>query len=191
MKFLILLFFLCLGCTSSDTTNSSKGENMKEETIKVLKSKEGIQIIHQNFAAACFNKTWEFIEKKELSEEDKEDMIATSYASLWHWKKRKDCTQENLSIAYWQLGRVHCLAGKAEIAREFGEKCLKVSKDLSPFCKGYAYEVLCNAAVVSKDMRTAKKYLKLAQEQLEKITDKQNKSYLQKDLEKLLSRINQ
>ena len=77
---------------------------MKQEAIKVMKSKEGLQIIHQNFSAACFNKTWEYIEKENLSEEDIENMIATSYASLFHWKKRNDCTDMNLSIAYWQLG---------------------------------------------------------------------------------------
>ena len=190
MKLSFLLLLLCVSCESMKSHNSTSEGTMKEDVIKVMKSKEGMQIIHQNFSAGCFNKTWEFIEKSQLSKEDIENMIATSYASLWHWKKRTDCTDENLSIAYWQLGRVHCLAGKAETAKEFGQKCLKISENLGPFYKGYAYEVLINAAVVSKDMETAKKYLKLAQEQLEKVTDKQDKDYLQKDLEKLLSRIN-
>ena len=185
MKHLLVLLLLCIGCKSIESKKSNTEGNMIEETLKVMKSKEGMQIIHQNLAAGCFNKTWEFIEKKQLSEEDKENMIATSYASLWHWKKRTDCTNENLSIAYWQLGRVHCLAGKAETAKEFGQKCLKVSKELSPFYKGYAYEVLINAAIINNDMVSAQKNLILAQEQLEQIKDKENKGYLEKDLNKL------
>ena len=151
-----------------------------------MKSKEGLQIIHQNFAAHCFNKTWEFIEKETLSEEDKEEMITASYASLWHWKKRNDCTGQNLSIAYWQLGRVHCLAGKLQTAEAFGQKCLKVSVDenLSPFFKGYAYEVLLNVSILKKDWSEAKKYLSLAQEQLTQVKDKENQGYLKKDLTK-------
>ena len=188
MKLLLILLLSLFGsCKSSDI--QKEGTGMKEETIKVLKSKEGMQIIHQNFAAGCFNKTWGFIEKENLSDEDKENMIATSYASLWHWKQRKDCTDQNLSIAYWQLGRVHCLAGKVEQAKEFGEKCLKVSKNLDAFSKGYAYEVLTNAAILENNSADAKKFLKLAEEQLEQVTDKENHGYLKKDLEKLKSQI--
>ncbi|MCM8527562.1 MAG: hypothetical protein NE327_13660 [Lentisphaeraceae bacterium] len=163
---------------------------MKEKVSEVLKSKEGLQIVHQNFSASCFNKTWDFISKESLSEEEKEDMIATSYASLWHWKQRTDYKDENLSIAYWQLGRVQCLAGKAQTASEFGEKCLKASEKLGPFYIGYAYEVMLNSAIITGDKNEAVKYLKLAEEQLALVEDKDNHSYLKEDLSKLMNKLN-
>ena len=183
MKFLtILILAVFFGCTTDLKENNM--DDINQKTSDVMKSKEGLQLIHHNFAAHCFNKTWEYIEKETLSEEDKEDMITASYASLWHWKKRTDCTDQNLSIAYWQLGRVHCLAGKLQTAEEFGQKCLKVSEDgkLTPFFKGYAYEVLLNVSVLKKDWVQAKKYLSLAEEQLTQVKDKENQGYLKKDL---------
>ena len=189
MKFIFVILLLCAACKSIDNKIDSNEGKMKEETLKVLKSKEGIQFIHQNFSASCFNKTWEFIEKEQLSDEDKENMIATSYSSLWHWKQREDCTEQNLSVAYWQLGKVHCLAGKADTAIEFGWKCLNVSNSLDAFYKGYAYEVLTNAAILQNDFTEAKKYLSLAVTELEKVADKENKGYLHKDLEILKKKI--
>ena len=185
MKFItVAILFLSIA-------SQAKEGKMKEQVQEVLNSKEGMYLLHNTFSSMCFNKTWGFIDKKELSAEDIEDMIATSYASLWHWKQRHDCKAENLSIAYWQLGRVHCLAKKADEAKSFGEKCLKVSIDgkLDPFYIGYAYEVLINAAILKKDFTEAKNYLKLGQEQLALITNKDNKKYLKADLDKLAKQI--
>lgn len=130
---------------------------MKERVQQILKSKEGNYLLHQTFSSTCFNNTWSFIEKKELLENDIEDMLATAYTSLWHWKQRKDCKDENLSIAYWLLGRVHCLANKPAEAKIFGDKCLKISEKgkLDPFYVGYAYEVLLNASILDKSFKEA------------------------------------
>lgn len=183
--FILVAFMLML------STAIAEEKEVKGKVQEVFKSKEGVQLLHQTFSAACFNKTWHFIEKDKLSEEDIEDMLATSYASLWHWKQRSDCKKQNLSIAYWQLGRVNCLAGKTIEAKAFGEKCLKVSNDgnLDPFYIGYAYEVLLNTAILEKDFPAAKKYLGLARAELEKVKDKDNRKYLKTDLDKLASLI--
>ena len=174
MKFRSLIIVLAMISFSAHA--KEKGTTMKEKAVEVLKSKEGTQIIHKQFSSVCFNKTWAFIDKKDLSKDEIEDMIATSYASLWHWKQREDCKAQNLSIAYWQLGRVYCVAQKADIAKEIGEKCLKISQKgkLDPFYIGYAYEVLINASVLQKNKGEAKKYLKLANEQVKLIKNKEN-----------------
>lgn len=169
------------------TQGKDKGSEMKEKVVEVLKSKEGRQVLHKQFSSECFNMTWGFIDKKELSGEDVEDMIATSYASLWHWKQREDCKPENLSVAYWQLGRVHCLAKKAMTAKEIGQKCLEVSQKgkLDSFYIGYAYEVLINVAILENKKTEGQKYLELAKAQLELVNDQENKGYLKADLDKL------
>ena len=183
-------FTLSLGLALMSLSIQAKDEKeikMKEKTIEVLKSKEGMQVIHQTFSSHCFNKTWSFIDKKELSKDDIENMIATSYTSLWHWKQRKDCSAQSLSVAYWQLGRVHCLANRLTTAKELGEKCLKVSLEgkLDAFYIGYAYEVLANASILKKDKQSAKNYLAKANEQLKLIENKENQGYLKADLAKL------
>jgi hypothetical protein len=61
---------------------------------------------HRFFSAACFNRTWEWLDKPKRTADDGEAMIACCLASLWHWRQRPDCTQRNMSIGYWQIARV-------------------------------------------------------------------------------------
>ena len=187
MKLTSCVALLALISISVQAQEKQKGAKMKEKTAEVLKSKQGRQIIHEQLSSLCFNKTWEYIAKKDLSKDDIEDMIATCYASLWHWKQRQDCKAKNLSIAYWQLGRVNCLAQKNATAKEFAERCLKVSLEakLDAFYVAYAYEALLNAALLQKDKKAAEKYLKLANEQLKLVKNKENQAYLKADLAKL------
>ena len=188
MKLLITicLIFLIAGCQSD--SKQTKGQNtMKEEVQKVLKSKEGVQMLHQQFSAHTFNECWKYIEKADRSEEDIENMLILANTSLWHWKKRKDCTPKNLSIAYWQLGRVNVLAKDRDLAKRYAAKCLKVSLEnkLDPFCIGYAYEVSTDSAILNGNKADAMKYLEMTKENLSKVTDDFDKKLLTADLKRL------
>lgn len=114
------------------------------------------QKTHQYLSADCFNKCWTLIDKTNRSPEDVEDMILLAHASLWHWKQRQDCKPVNLSIGYWQVSRVYALADEYEMARLFGEKCLKVGRgnQLPPFYLGYAYEALARAEALHNSARS-------------------------------------
>ena len=142
---------------------------------------------HHFFAANCFNRTWDFMDKASRTPEDDLAMLLSSMASLWHWTRRKDVTPTNLSIGYWQLSRVYTLLGQAENARMFGQYCLEASRKegVQPFYLGYAYEALSRAEKVAGDTDQAKTYLTLAREACEKISDDEEKKMLLKDLETL------
>ena len=153
---------------------------MKEKVQEVLNDKEAVQMLHQTFSAHTFNECWKYIEKKERTEEDIENMLILANTSLWHWKKRDDCKAQNLSIAYWQLGRVHSLIQDYEKTKYFGQKCLKISQDakLDPFYIGYAYEVLITAALLNKNKARASELMKRAEMHCSQISNEKNKSYL-------------
>jgi hypothetical protein len=53
---------------------------------------------YRYFAADCFNKAWELIEKADRTPEDDERMLRLAQASLWHWTERNDCDNTNLAI---------------------------------------------------------------------------------------------
>lgn len=143
-----------------------------------------VQKAHRHFSASCFNQCWTLIDKSDRSAEDVEDMVLAAYASLWHWKQRDDCEPVNLSIGYWQVSRVHALAGHYEMARLFGEKCLKVGKEnhLAPFYVGYAYEALARAELLHRDAKTAEGHLAKARRQLDKVADKEERALLLADI---------
>lgn len=162
-------------------------DQMRDQVKRALADADGRQLAHSFFSANCFNECWKFIDKAERIEEDVENMLLLANASLWHWKQRDDCKPQNLSIAYWQLGRVNCLAGDLRLARHYGKKCIDVStkNGLDPFSLGYGYEVMADAAARDGQAGEAGKYLRLAREQLDKVRDKFNHGLLEADLERI------
>lgn len=114
---------------------------------------------HRHFSATCFNKAWEFIDKKSRTPEDDEEMMRLSQASIWHWTQREDCKPRNLSIGYWQASRIQSILKRPAEALRYGELCLKHSRNEPPFYMGYAYEALARAAKLDGDGRLAGEYL--------------------------------
>lgn len=73
-------------------------------------SPEELGKMHARFAAACFNRAWNGIDKATRTPEEDEDMLSAAHASFWHWSQREDLTPQNRSVAYWQLSRVYALS---------------------------------------------------------------------------------
>jgi len=138
---------------------------------------------HRHFAADCFNRAWDFIEKATRTRDEDEQMIGLAHASLWHWTQREDCTAENLSAGYWQVSRVYALAGLTEQARRYAEMCLHVSRGEAPFYLGYAHEALARAAARAGDPEEARRHLAQARRQAEAVTDDEGRKLLLDDLD--------
>jgi hypothetical protein len=144
-----------------------------------------IEAAHRYFSAGCFNLAWDLINKSERTPEENEQMLRLSLASHWHWTQRADCTQENVSIAYWQTSRVYAVLGQAENARRYARLCLEVSSggDVPLWCLGYAYEALARTELVAGDLTSISEYLQEALSVAEAITDPETRQMLLADLE--------
>jgi hypothetical protein len=143
-----------------------------------------LEAAHRFFAAECFNKAWDLIDKPNRTAEENEQMIRLSLASVWHWTQRTDCTPGNLSIGYWQTSRVYALLGQADNARRYGQMCLEVSQGegMLPFYLGYAYEALARAETVAGNPAQRDRYLEQARQVTERITDLETQQQLLADL---------
>ena len=106
---------------------------------------------HKYFAADCFNKAWDLMEKQNRTPEEDRLMVAINQASLYHWLNRDDCNAQRLSVGYWQASRIQVLIGNAEEARKYAEVSLAYSANLKPFYMGYAYEALARAEALAGD----------------------------------------
>ena len=142
---------------------------------------------HCHFAAACFNHTWELLDKPGRTPEDDEAMIACCLASLWHWRQRPDCTPRNLSVGYWQASRVYAVLGQPQNAWRYGELCLKASEGEEPFYLGYAYESLARAAKAAGDADLQARYRRQAEELAAQLPEGEERELLAKDLKSLES----
>lgn len=144
-----------------------------------------IAAAHRYFAAACFNQTWEFMEKGDRTADDTTAMIHSCLASLWHWRNRADCTSRNLSIGYWQASRVYALADQPENAWRYGELCLKASEGEEPFYLGYAYEAMARAAKKAGDTDLSNQYRRHAEQLAAQVPEGEEREMLLKDLREL------
>ena len=125
---------------------------------------------HRYFSAHCFNSAWDLIDNADRTPEEDQQMIDLVRASIWHWTQRDDCTDQNLSVGYWQASRVYALVGQADNARRYGKMSLDKSEGGEPFYTGYAYEALARAESVAGNKDKAEEYLGKARAFAEKVT---------------------
>jgi len=141
-----------------------------------------LQVTHRYFSGNCFNKTWEFIDNPNRTDEDNLSMLQTAMASLWHWTQREDAKSQNLSVGNWQVSRVFALMGQADNARKYAEVSLKYSEGCEPFYIGFAYEALARAEMAARNQEKMNEYLKKAHELAKKVEDPEDKEVLMGDL---------
>ena len=140
---------------------------------------------HKYFAANCFNRTWDLIEKKDRTDRDNQTMVALSYASIFHWSNRPDCDEQKLSIGYWQASRVQALILNGHEAARLGEICLSYSRNLPPFFQGYAHEALARAYQLMGEHLRTEQHLGAALQLVRSVKDERGRGRLEMDLQQL------
>ena len=145
---------------------------------------------HKFFSANCFNEAWEFIQKRDRTRDDDEQMLLAASASMWHWTQRPDCTPTKKAIGWWQLSRINAILGRANESRRFAQLSLEHSSDEEPFFVGYAYEALARAEFVANNRAKSQEYLAEAERRAELVTDIEDRESLVSDLRSLRAEIN-
>ena len=143
-----------------------------------------LQAAHRFFAAECFNRAWDLLDKPARTPDEDEQMIRLSLASTWHWTQRDDCTPTSLSVGYWQASRIYAILGQAGNARRYGQLCLAISQGegILPFYLGYAYEALARAESVAGNGQQRDAYLAAAREAAGRMSDPEARKALLDDL---------
>jgi hypothetical protein len=144
-----------------------------------------LEAAHKYFAAHCFNRAWDLIEKKDHTPEDDRMMIALNQASLFHWSQRPDNDDRRRSVGYWQASRIQALLGNAAEARRHAGVCLSYSHELEPFYLGYAYEALARSAKLGGNAAESVEFLAAAAEQAGLVSRKEDRALLEADLDSL------
>jgi hypothetical protein len=143
---------------------------------------EEIAAWHRTFAPRAFNETWTLLDAEDLTREEEETMLASTFAQRYHWYLVGN--ERNRAIADWQVSRVAAVLGYADLARRFGERSLEivVEYSLDPFVKGFAHEAIARAAAIVDDVETFTEHLELARAALSEVEDDEDRELLQADL---------
>ncbi|MEA1902968.1 MAG: hypothetical protein U9N56_05510 [Actinomycetota bacterium] len=137
---------------------------------------------HRTFGPQAFNHTWTLLDLDELTREQEEEMLASTFAQRYHWYYAGE--PKNWAVADWQVSRVTAVLGYAELARRFGQRSLDLAEehDLGPFVKGFAHEAIARAAADVDDVETFTEHLEAARALLTEISDSEERGVLEADL---------
>ncbi len=143
---------------------------------------------HRYFSAEAFNRVWELMEKEGRSVGEDEEMVMAAWASLWHWMKRPDVMEKNLSVGHWQLSRVYAVLGRGEEALRHGEESLRHAggAGVRDFYVGYAHEAIARAARILGRRELMEKHVAEGRRIAAGIADAEERTTLEGDLNAVL-----
>jgi tetratricopeptide (TPR) repeat protein len=128
---------------------------------------------HRRFAADLFNLTWDLLDKEDRSAKEDERMVHAAHASRFHWGEIGEPL--NLAVGEWQIARVHATLDQPQAALRHAMRALEIIEEngISGFHRASAYEGVARAYSTAGDPSEARRYILLARQEGEKITDEE------------------
>jgi tetratricopeptide (TPR) repeat protein len=124
---------------------------------------------HRKTAAQCFNKTWDYLERKRRNAKDNAMMLHLAHASRYHWSLVG--TARNQSVGDWQTSRVYAAMGQSSLSLQFAKSSLEIARRNNlPEVLATTYEAIARAHAVAKNYKAARNYLDKARKQLSSLT---------------------
>jgi len=121
---------------------------------------------HRKIAAECFNRTWDYLKKKNRNPDDDQTMLNLAHASRYHWSIIGKPL--NFAIGDWQISRAYSALNQPDLAIHFAKTSLETCRknNLSGWLLASAYEGMARAYIATKDYRQAREYVDKARLQL-------------------------
>jgi hypothetical protein len=129
---------------------------------------------HRKIAKQCFNKTWDYLEKKNRTPDDDRQMLILAHASRYHWGLIGYA--RNLAVGEWQISRVYADLKYAESSLLFAKSSLElvIKNNLTELLPS-AYEGVARAYAIAQQPQLSRDYIAKARKELESIRDEADK----------------
>lgn len=133
-------------------------------------------------AKALFNLTWDYLEKRDRSRADDEQMLHAAHASCFFWRQVGQAVHH--ARGQWQLSRVHAVLSRPEAALHHARVCRQICHEagLGPFDVACAHEALARAYYVAGDCESARRELAAGLAIAGTIADEQDRRVVLADL---------
>ncbi len=120
---------------------------------------------HRKTARECFNRAWDYLDKKDRDAHDEQLMLHLAHVSRYHWGFAGSA--RNLAVGDWQISRVYAALNQPDFALLFARTALETCQknNLSEILSS-GYEGMARAYAIAKDYQSAKNYINKAREQL-------------------------
>jgi len=138
----------------------------------------GDREFHRKSAVECFNRAWDYLDKKDRTVHDDQLMLHLAHASRYHWSFVG--TPRNLAIGDWQISRVYAALNQPDLALHFAKTSLEIGeKNKLPGVVLTANEAMARAYATGKKNQLAREFLDKAKKSLRNISldDEDRKIY--------------
>ena len=133
---------------------------------------------HQHFAKSLNGKVWDLLQKPDRTRSDDELMAYAAHASGYHWLMAG--TGVHHQRAEWLIAHVYTELGLVDSALRHANRCLELTKEygelMKDFDQAYAYEGVARADALAGNREAALKYIKLAEESGQGISNPEDKN---------------
>jgi hypothetical protein len=143
------------------------------------------QEAHRHFAASANGRVWGLLEKSDRTRAEDELMIYAAHASCYHWLQVG--TGLHHQRAEWMIARTFAEIGVGDAALRHARRCQELTEQhadlMEDFDRAYAFEAMARANAVAGNRAEASRYLTLADEAGQAITDSEGKKFFLGDLD--------
>ncbi len=139
---------------------------------------------HRALAIAANNSTWEYLDGRDHTPDDADELLQRAYAAAYHWKRATGATVVNSARAAWLISRAHSVLGHGELALRYAERSLQFVEQAGPlaadFDAAYAHEARARALACLSRREEASVAYELAQSAT--VADAQDRAVFEGDL---------
>lgn len=141
---------------------------------------------HRKLGIDYFNKTWDYIDKVDKTNDEILEMIHYSHASRLHWTLA-DGEPLNIVRGEWQIAFVYSLVGMGESCLTHATYCLEktIENNIGDFDLVFAYQVMALGNKLTGNLEDMGVYLKKGYEALEHVAKDGDKKYCKSELDKV------
>lgn len=139
---------------------------------------------HRAQAVTANNSVWEYLDGREYTPGDADELLQRAYAAAYHWQRATGRTAVNSSRASWLVSRAHVVLGHGDVALHHAERCSafveEAGGDAADFDHGYAYEARARAlACLGRMSEAGEAYRRAA---TVRVADDQDRAIFEADL---------
>ncbi|AIO19551.1 hypothetical protein KQ51_01675 [Candidatus Izimaplasma bacterium HR1] len=141
---------------------------------------------HKKLGISYFNKTWDYLNKKNRNNEDDLKMIHYVHASRFHWQM-SGAPILNIVRGDWQVSRVYSVLKMGESALIHAKACYKqtIENNIGDFDLVFAYESMAHAYQILHDLDNMNKYLELGYNAIDQVEKDEDKEYCKSELDNI------
>lgn len=137
---------------------------------------------HRRIAVDLFNFVWSLLDQPKRTTDEIDAMINAAHASCYHWSQ---CGEPvNQARGHWQISRIYSVLNRSEPALYHAQRCLDICTQhgIGDFDLAFAYEALARGSAVAGNKADTGRYIGLARQAAEQITEADDRKLLETDL---------